>query len=347
MALNAFVIGMRLLTCQRPSSRRWLTATGALLSLALSASLRPIYAPVMIVSGVALMLIQHGMCASEETSRLKRSRFQQASRGADRVWRAPCGQLLECILLNHSRTSQYAPVWCAQWSPLAMIGDGKETCGRWSESRARFGLDRRSEPLVPFILDRQREVGWKNLPVLYACKISRLLGFRDWFASWLEGSQRYRQDRILADSMGWMCRRWMRRRNKVMLTELTRCDSPMRRVPGCLSKPLIGSGHVANHDCVVSCRVDDGASACQVASIWFVRAWRFSCSGRGVDRFARRILRGASALRLSCLGASPVFMTLIGKVTDSGFLAQRLAGLLCRMWCKFANYPFLVRFPVS
>ena len=201
-----------------------------------------------------------------------------------------------------------------------MIGDGKETCGRWSESRARFGLDRRSEPLVPFILDRQREVGWKNLPVLYACKISRLLGFRDWFASWLEGSQRYRQDRILADSMGWMCRRWMRRRNKVMLTELTRCDSPMRRVPGCLSKPLIGSGHVANHDCVVSCRVDDGASACQVASIWFVRAWRFSCSGRGVDRFARRILRGASALRLSCLGASPVFMTLIGKVTDSGFL---------------------------
>ena len=166
--------------------------------------------------------------------------------------------LLECILLNHSRTSQYAPVWCAQWSPLAMIGDGKETCGRWSESRARFGLDRRSEPLVPFILDRQREVGWKNLPVLYACKISRLLGFRDWFASWLEGSQRYRQDRILADSMGWMCRRWMRRRNKVMLTELTRCDSPMRRVPGCLSKPLIGSGHVANHDCVVSCRVDDG-----------------------------------------------------------------------------------------
>ena len=88
MALNAFVIGMRLLTCQRPSSRRWLTATGALLSLALSASLRPIYAPVMIVSGVALMLIQHGMCASE-TSRLKRSRFQQASRGADRVGGLP------------------------------------------------------------------------------------------------------------------------------------------------------------------------------------------------------------------------------------------------------------------
>ena len=40
-------------------------------------------------------------------------------------------------------------------------------------------------------------------------------------------------------------------------------------------------------------------------------------------------------------------MTLIGKATDSGFLAQRLAGLRCRMWCKFANYPFLVRFPVS
>lgn len=81
MALNAFVIGMRLLTCQRPSSRRWLTATGALLSLALSASLRPIYAPVMIVSGVALMLIQHGMCASEETSRLKRSRFSAGLAG--------------------------------------------------------------------------------------------------------------------------------------------------------------------------------------------------------------------------------------------------------------------------
>lgn len=81
MALSAFVIGMRLLTCQGPSSRRWLTATGALLSLALSASLRPIYAPVMIVSGVALMLIQHGMCASEETSRLKGHRFSAGLAG--------------------------------------------------------------------------------------------------------------------------------------------------------------------------------------------------------------------------------------------------------------------------
>ena len=110
MALSAFVIGMRLLTCQGPSSRRWLTATGALLSLALSASLRPIYAPVMIVSGVALMLIQHGMCASEETSRLKGHRFSAGLAGVLIVLGGLLvANLLERSLLNHSRTSQYAP----------------------------------------------------------------------------------------------------------------------------------------------------------------------------------------------------------------------------------------------
>lgn len=54
------------------------------------------------------------------------------------------------------------------------IGEGATTCGAWSEGRARLGLNSRAEPLVPFLLDRQREVGWSELPHLYGCKILRV-----------------------------------------------------------------------------------------------------------------------------------------------------------------------------
>ncbi|NMU89652.1 hypothetical protein HGQ98_07220 [Achromobacter ruhlandii] len=111
--------------------------------------------------------------------------------------------LVERGLLGQSRMSQYAPgVVRAVVAIGHDIGDGRETCARWSETRARFGLERRTEPLIPFILERQCEVGWRNLPALYLCKVSRLLQFRDWFAAWLTGSRLYSQDQILADSMG-------------------------------------------------------------------------------------------------------------------------------------------------
>lgn len=81
------------------------------------------------------------------------------------------------------------------------IGDGATTCGAWSEGRALLRLNSRAEPLVPFLVDRQREVGWIALLHLYGCKILRLLGFKDWFASLLQASRAYIEDRILADSI--------------------------------------------------------------------------------------------------------------------------------------------------
>lgn len=324
MALSAFVIGMRLLTCQGPSSRRWLTATGALLSLALSASLRPIYAPVMIVSGVALMLIQHGMCASEETSRLKGHRFSAGLAGVLIVLGGLLvANLLERSLLNHSRTSQYAPgVVRAVVAIGHDMGDGKETCGRWSESRARFGLDRRAEPLVPFILDRQREVGWKNLPGLYACKISRLLGFRDWFASWLEGSQRYRQDRILADSMGVDVSEVDAAAQQ---SHVARTDE-MRLAYEARARMLVNASHWIGGMLQIMIVLFLAASTMALAR---ARSLRFDLCVLGVSlvpAMALIVLHGVffevqARYAFPVWVLPPVFMTLIGKATDSGFLA--------------------------
>ena len=175
--------------------------------------------------------------------------------------------LLERSLLNHSRTSQYAP-----GVVRAVVAIGHDmgmarrlAAGGRKAARVLAWIAGQSLWCRSYWTGRGKSVGriclgcmHARFPACWASEIGLLLGWR---------SQRYRQDRILADSMGWMCRRWTRRRSKAMLPEPTRCGSPMRREPACLSMPLIGSGHVANHDCAVSCRVDDGASACQVASI--------------------------------------------------------------------------------
>lgn len=204
MALSAFVVGMRLLMCLGQSSLRGWTVAGALLALALSASLRPIYAPLMIVAGGALMLIQHEMRIPGWMLNRRHSRMLSAGMGILVVLGGLlAANLLERSLLDHSKSSQYGPgVVRAVVAIGHDMGDGKDTCGAWSESRARFGLEHREDPLVPFIMARQKEVGWRHLPALYACKVSRILGFRDWFAGWLQGSLGYSQDRILADSMG-------------------------------------------------------------------------------------------------------------------------------------------------
>ena len=243
MALSAFVIGMRLLTCQGPSSRRWLTATGALLSLALSASLRPIYAPVMIVSGVALMLIQHGMCASEETSRLKGHRFSAGLAGVLIVLGGLLvANLLERSLLNHSRTSQYAP-----GVVRAVVAIGHDmgmarrlAAGGRKAARVLAWIAGQSLWCRSYWTGRGKSVGriclgcmHARFPACWASEIGLLLGWR---------SQRYRQDRILADSMGVDVSEVTRRRSKAMLPEPTRCGSPMRREPACLSMPLIDRG---------------------------------------------------------------------------------------------------------
>ena len=171
--------------------------------------------------------------------------------------------LLERSLLNHSRTSQYAP-----GVVRAVVAIGHDmgmarrlAAGGRKAARVLAGSQGRAFGAVhigPAEGSRLEESAWavcmQDFPL---AGLPRLVCFL------VGGSQRYRQDRILADSMGWMCRRWTRRRSKAMLPEPTRCGSPMRREPACLSMPLIGSGHVANHDCAVSCRVDDGASACR------------------------------------------------------------------------------------
>ena len=134
------------------------------------------------------------------------------------------------------------PAWCAQWSPLAMIwgwqGDLRPVVGKprafWPGSQGRaFG----AVHIGPAEGSRLEESAWavcmQDFPL---AGLPRLVCFL------VGGSQRYRQDRILADSMGWMCRRWTRRRSKAMLPEPTRCGSPMRREPACLSMPLIDRG---------------------------------------------------------------------------------------------------------
>jgi len=204
MACGAFIVGMRLLLRGGGLPPRRLAVLAAVMALGLSASLRPIYAPVMIVCGAALMAIQRDIRVLDLPADRWTGRLRAAGFGALLVCCALlASNLLERGLLSHSRTNEYAPgVVRAVVSIGHDIGDGKDTCGQWSESRARFGLERRSEPLIPYILERQREVGWLHLPALYACKVSRLIGFRDWFGSWLQGSRNYSQDRILADSMG-------------------------------------------------------------------------------------------------------------------------------------------------
>lgn len=204
MAFSAFVVGMSLLVRAAPIAQRWPVAVGAVLILAVSASLRPIYAPVMLISAVALGLMRYALVgATAGRSRWKHWLYSAGLGVVLVIGALLTANLVERGLLGQSRMSQYAPgVVRAVVAIGHDIGDGRETCARWSETRARFGLERRTEPLIPFILERQREVGWRNLPALYLCKVSRLLQFRDWFAAWLTGSRLYSQDQILADSMG-------------------------------------------------------------------------------------------------------------------------------------------------
>ncbi len=203
MAFNTFAIGMSMLMRVGRRSSGGI-AVGAVAALALSASLRPIYAPLMVVSGVSLMLIRYEIDLPGRGAAHWRGRLLSAGMGVlIVVGGLLAANLIEKGLLSQSQTAQYAQgVVRAVVAIGHDMGDGRDTCGAWSESRARFGLEKRAEPLVPFILERQKEVGWRLLPALYACKVSRILGFRDWFGAWLQGSLRYSQDKILADSMG-------------------------------------------------------------------------------------------------------------------------------------------------
>lgn len=203
MAFCAFVGGLGALMCASGGSGRACVAA-AILGFGVSVSLRQVYAPVILICAVALPLIQHEIHAKTKTANRWKGRLTAVGFGVLIAFGGVVAAgLAERTLLRHSDTAQYgAGVVRAVIAIGHDMGDGATTCGAWSENRARFGLDNRAEPLVPFIWERQREVGWRNLPALYGCKISRLLGFRDWFAAWLQASREYSPDRILAASMG-------------------------------------------------------------------------------------------------------------------------------------------------